>query len=73
VILNATVMIISQITLTLLPSLLTEPGVAYMWLQPGTYDDTVTSYISSNGLEDRVVHGDHACVLVEGDGVRARL
>jgi hypothetical protein len=44
-----------------------------MWLQPGTYDDTVTSYISSNGLEDRVVHGDHACVLVEGDSVRARL
>jgi hypothetical protein len=59
--------------MSLLPAMLADPAIPYVWLQPGTYDDTVKSYIADNGLEDRVVHGDHACVLVEGDDIRAKL
>lgn len=67
--------ILPQITLSLLPALLatdSEKRVPYLWLQPGTDDDAVRSYITENGLQDRVVYGG-PCVLVEGDGIRAQL
>jgi hypothetical protein len=59
--------------MTLLPSMLEPTGPPYVWLQPGTFDDSVTAFIAEKGLEGRVVYGNHACVLVEGDDIRARL
>jgi predicted CoA-binding protein len=66
-------LISAQITMTLLPSMLEPTGPPYVWLQPGTFDDSVTAFIAEKGLEGRVVYGNHACVLVEGDDIRARL
>jgi predicted CoA-binding protein len=66
-------LISAQITMTLLPSMLETTGPPYVWLQPGTFDDSVTAFIAEKGLEGRVVYGNHACVLVEGDDIRARL
>jgi hypothetical protein len=49
------------------------PTAAYVWLQPGTYDDAVVSFIESNHIDDQVIYGNHACVWAEGDRIRARL
>jgi hypothetical protein len=65
-----------QVTLGLLESLTdatpAEKRVPYAWLQPDTYDAAVHSFIAEHHLEDRVILGG-ACVLVDGDDVRAAL
>lgn len=65
-------MCLPQITLSLLPALIADPAVPYLWLQPGTDDDAVRAYITEHALEDRVIYGG-PCVLVEGEGIRAQL
>lgn len=43
-------------------------GIPALWLQPGTDDDAVRSYIVNEGLTDKVLFGG-PCVLVEGEGI----
>ncbi|KZT29083.1 NAD-P-binding protein [Neolentinus lepideus HHB14362 ss-1] len=43
-------------------------SIPALWLQPGTFDDTVISFILENGMEDKAIYGG-ACILVEGDGI----
>ncbi|KAI5889076.1 NAD(P)-binding protein [Schizophyllum commune H4-8] len=50
-----------------------ELNVPALWLQPGTFDNDVTSFIETSGLKDRVIYGGHQCILVEGDGIRSNL
>ncbi|KAF8530503.1 NAD(P)-binding protein [Hysterangium stoloniferum] len=44
-----------------------ELGIAALWLQPGTDNEEVRSYIVDAGLQDKVVFGG-PCILVEGEG-----
>jgi predicted CoA-binding protein len=39
-----------------------------LWLQPGTDDDAVRSYITEEGLTDKVLLGG-PCVLVDGEHI----
>lgn len=57
-------------------SVLTEAkdvGVRALWLQPGTFDDEVIKYATTDGNFDAVVYGDGGagaegwCVLVDGE------
>ncbi|EPQ57146.1 NAD P-binding protein [Gloeophyllum trabeum ATCC 11539] len=43
-------------------------SIPALWLQPGTHDDTVVSFIRDNNMEDKVIYGG-PCILVEGDGI----
>lgn len=50
-----------------------DVGVRALWLQPGTFDDEVIKYATTNGNFDAVVYGDGGaggegwCVLVDGE------
>ncbi|TFK54557.1 NAD-P-binding protein [Heliocybe sulcata] len=43
-------------------------SIPALWLQPGTFDDDVVSYIEDNGMQDKAIYGG-ACILVEGDDI----
>lgn len=59
-----------QVTLGLLQQA-KELNIPALWLQPGAEDDAVKSYIHANGLDDKVIYGG-PCILVDGDGIRAK-
>jgi len=45
-----------------------ELGIPALWLQPGTDNEEVRSYIVDAGLQDKVIFGG-PCVLVEGENI----
>jgi hypothetical protein len=47
-------------------------GIPSLWLQPGTDDESVVSFINENNLTDKVIYGG-PCVLREGQELLASL
>lgn len=38
-----------------------------VWFQPGAESDEIWEFVKARGIVDKVVIGDHACILVSGD------
>jgi len=49
-----------------------ELNVPALWIQPGAADMAVIKFIKENGMADKVIYGG-ACVLTDGDAIRANL
>ncbi|TXT09603.1 uncharacterized protein COLE_03537 [Cutaneotrichosporon oleaginosum] len=41
-----------------------------LWFQPGAESDEIWEFVKARGITDKVVLGDHACILVSGDDAR---
>lgn len=38
-----------------------------VWFQPGAESDDIWAFVKARGIQNKVVIGDHACILVSGD------